>query len=44
MEVIRKELERIEKETLSKYATLSMNSLGRDKKEKENAGCKAVVV
>ena len=35
MEVIRKELERIEKETLSKYATLSMNSLGRDKKEKE---------
>ena len=35
MLVIRKELEKIEAETLSKYATLSMNSAGRDRKEKE---------
>ena len=35
MLVIRKELEKIEEQTLSKYATLSMNSLGRDRKEKE---------
>lgn len=35
MSTIREELEKIEIETLSKYATLSVNSLGRDKKEKE---------
>lgn len=33
--LIREEIENIEKETLSKYACLSMNSLGRDKYEKE---------
>lgn len=32
---IREELEKIEEQTLSKYATLSKNSLGRDVKEKE---------
>lgn len=35
MLTIREQLEQIEKETLSKYACLSTNSLGRDKKEKE---------
>lgn len=33
--LIREKLEKIEEEMLSKYATLSKNSLGRDKKEKE---------
>lgn len=33
--LIREELERIEKETLSPFASLSINSKGRDKKEKE---------
>lgn len=32
---IREELEKIEEETLSKYATLSINTKGRDRKEKE---------
>lgn len=35
MSTIREQLEKIESMTLSKYATLSKNSLGRDKKEKE---------
>ena len=35
MSTIREQLEEIEAKTLSKYATLSANSLGRDKKEKE---------
>lgn len=35
MSTIREEIEKIEEMTLSKFATLSKNSLGRDKKEKE---------
>lgn len=35
MSTIREELEKIEEQTLSKFATLSVNSLGRDRKEKE---------
>ena len=35
MSTIREELEKIEEMTLSKYATLAKNSLGRDRKEKE---------